>query len=218
MIKNTIHIRWQGQQAYDACWQAMRTFTDQRDDHTIDEIWLVEHPPVFTLGQNGKTEHILIANDDIPIVNSDRGGQVTYHGPGQLMLYTLIDIKRRKMTIRDFVCCLEKAVISFLKTQGIAAYGKRDAPGVYINHNQVEKKICSIGLRVRRGATYHGLAFNVAMDLSPFDRINPCGFSGLKITQLVTESPTAERDLKAVGLKLSTELTQQLGYTTSLLD
>lgn len=217
MIKNTIHIRWLGQQAYDACWLAMRNFTDQRNDNTLDEIWLVEHPPVFTLGQNGKTEHILIANTDIPIVNSDRGGQVTYHGPGQLMLYALIDLKRRKMTIRDFVCALEKAVIAYLKTHSIEAYGKRDAPGVYINKANVEKKICSIGLRVRRGATYHGLAFNVAMDLSPFDRINPCGFSGLKITQLCEEAPSAERDLKAIGLKLSEQVTQQLGYTTSLL-
>ena len=159
--------------------QAMREFTDSRDEHTPDEIWVVEHLPVYTLGQAGKTEHILNPQH-IPVIQTDRGGQVTYHGPGQLVLYILMDIKRQKMGVRALVNLIENSVIEYLKHYNITAHTKIDAPGVYVNGD----KICSIGLRIRKGCSYHGLAFNINMDLKPFLGINPCGFKGLKMTQL----------------------------------
>ncbi len=164
---------------YAVVWQAMQTFTNERQADTPDEVWLVEHPPVFTLGQNGKPEHILQVVD-IPIVKTDRGGQVTYHGPGQIMIYTLINIQRRQWGVRQLVTLLEQLAIKVLDSYGISAYSKPDAPGVYVNG----AKICSIGLRIRRGCSYHGLAFNVDMDLRPFEFINPCGYPNLAMTQL----------------------------------
>jgi lipoyl(octanoyl) transferase len=163
---------------YDETWRAMRAFTDARDEHTADEIWLVEHPPVFTQGQAGKPEHVLNPHG-IPVVQSDRGGQITYHGPGQLVAYVLIDLRRRNLSVRDFVAMLEQAVIDVLAEYHIQAHGDRSAPGVYVEG----AKICSIGLRVRRGCSYHGIAFNVDMDLTPFSYINPCGLVGMKMTQ-----------------------------------
>ena len=169
-------IRDLGQQAYLPIWQQMQRFTDERDAATNDEIWLTEHPSVFTQGQAGKAEHIL-APGDIPIVEVDRGGQVTYHGPGQLMMYILLDIRRAKWGVRDLVSALENCIVATLKEYHSTAYAKKDAPGVYVD----EKKICSVGLRIRKGASFHGLAFNVDMDLAPFQRINPCGYAGLEM-------------------------------------
>ncbi len=157
----------------------MHHYTDQRNDQSRDEIWLVEHPPVFTQGQAGKAEHLLMPGD-IPVVQSDRGGQVTYHGPGQQVMYVLIDIKRRKLGVRQLVTFLEETVIATLAEFGVSARARADAPGVYVG----EEKICSLGLRIRKGCSFHGLALNVAMDLSPFLRINPCGYAGMSMTQL----------------------------------
>ena len=199
--------RWLGRQDYLACWQAMRQFTDARQTETADEIWLAEHPPIFTQGQNGQAAHILNPGP-IPIIPTDRGGQVTYHGPGQLMLYTLVDLKRQSFTIRAWVNALEQSVITLLAEHGIAAHAKPKAPGVYIG----EKKIASIGLRVRRGCTYHGLALNVAMDLSPFSRIHPCGLAGLEMTQLsevLPHIPYDDSSLHSIGLKLAAYLEQR---------
>jgi lipoyl(octanoyl) transferase len=175
----TLNTRQLPKSPYQPIWQAMQQFTNERDEHTPDELWLLEHEPVFTQGQAGKAEHVLNPHD-IPIVQTDRGGQVTYHGPGQLMGYTLLDIKRLGLGTRDFVIKLEQVIIELLKTYHIQATGKRDAPGVYV----ADAKICSIGLRVRRGRSYHGIALNVDMDLTPFRYINPCGFSNLPMTQI----------------------------------
>jgi len=172
-------LRFLGRVEYEPTWRAMQKFTEQRNENTRDEIWLLEHPPVFTLGMNGKAEHVLAAGD-IPVVNIDRGGQVTYHGPGQLVVYPLLDLLRLKLGVRDLVIALEKAIIATVAQWGIHAAGKRDAPGVYVDG----RKLASIGLRIRRNCSYHGLALNVAMDLEPFRRINPCGFVGLEVTQV----------------------------------
>jgi len=205
----TVIIRSLGKQDYQSCWQAMKDFTDRRQEDTPDEIWLLEHPPVFTLGQNGKTEHVLNAGE-IPVLHVDRGGQVTYHGPGQVVIYTLIDVKRKKMNVRQLVNSLEQAIIQLLASYQITAVAKCDAPGVYVN----DKKIASVGLRIRRGCSFHGLAFNVNMDLEPFQRINPCGFAELKMTQLsqLTENP----DTLQVGQQLVEYLITILGYTSRL--
>lgn len=205
----SVIIRFFNQFDYLTCWQKMREFTHQRMDATLDEIWVLEHPPVFTQGQNGKPEHILNPGN-IPVIQVDRGGQITYHGPGQLVAYTLIDIHRKKMNIRQFVTCLEEAVISLLKNYGILSHTIPKAPGVYVD----QAKICSIGLRIRRGYAYHGLALNVAMNLEPFSRINPCGFSKLQMTQLSTLG-TSE-NLSEVRLKLIDYLIEKLGYTSRL--
>jgi lipoyl(octanoyl) transferase len=162
-----------------ATWTRMKEFTESRATESRDEIWFVEHPPVFTLGLAGDANHILDAGD-IEVVQTDRGGQVTYHGPGQLVCYVLLDLRRRGLDIRGLVELLESAVIDTVAEYGIDAYPRRDAPGVYVD----DKKLAAIGLRVRRGCSYHGIAFNVAMDLSPYSRINPCGFSDLEVTQL----------------------------------
>jgi lipoyl(octanoyl) transferase len=169
-------VRQLGVQAYLPIWQAMQDFTNNRDDKTTDEIWLVEHHPVFTQGQAGKEEHLLMPGD-IPVVKVDRGGQVTYHGPGQQMMYVLLNLKRNKLGVRNLVTALEECVVNTLKDYDIDAYPKADAPGVYVDG----KKVCSIGLRIRKGYSFHGLALNVNMDLSPFQRINPCGYAGLKM-------------------------------------
>ena len=178
LLKNII-IRPLRHADYVTIWQAMREFTDSRTADTADEIWLIEHPPVYTLGQAGKQEHILNPGN-IPIINVDRGGQVTYHGPGQLVVYFMLDIKRLGLGIRELVTHLENSVIQLLADYKITAIAKRNAPGVYVEG----AKICSIGLRIRRGCSYHGLAFNIDMDLSPFNGINPCGFAKLPVTQL----------------------------------
>lgn len=174
-------VRHLGVQPYEEVWQAMRTFTDRRDDKTEDEIWLVEHPPVFTLGQAGKREHILQLSD-IPIVQSDRGGQVTYHGPGQLIAYLMIDLKRKNLGVRDLVTGIESTIVQLLANYHITGEARKEAPGVYV----AGEKIAALGLRVRRGCSYHGLSLNVDMDLTPFSWINPCGYEGLNITQLKT--------------------------------
>lgn len=176
-MKSSVIVRQLGSQEYMPIWQRMQSFTDTRDSNTPDELWLVEHTPVFTQGQAGKEEHIL-APGDIPVVKVDRGGQVTYHGPGQQMLYVLLDIKRRKLGVRELVSAMEKTIINVLAESNITAYAKCDAPGVYVD----EKKVCSVGLRIRKGCSFHGLAFNVNMDLSPFQRINPCGYAGMEMT------------------------------------
>jgi lipoyl(octanoyl) transferase len=173
-----IIVRQLGRQDYEPIWQRMQQFTDNRDDNSVDEIWLVEHNSVFTQGQAGKEEHLL-APGDIPVIKVDRGGQVTYHGPGQQMMYVLINIKRKKLGVRHLVSALEECVVNSMKHYGIDAYPKANAPGVYVS----EKKLCSIGLRIRKGCSFHGLALNVDMDLSPFQRINPCGYAGLEMVQ-----------------------------------
>ncbi len=163
---------------YSQVWQAMQNFTDDRDENTVDELWLVEHPPVFTQGQAGKAEHLLMPGD-IEVVKVDRGGQVTYHGPGQQVVYFMINLRRKKIGVRQLVTLIEKSIVAALADYNIVAYAKADAPGVYID----EKKVASLGLRVRKGCSFHGLALNVNMDLSPFLRINPCGYAGLEMVQ-----------------------------------
>lgn len=179
MFQDTILIRQLGLQPYDPVSQAMHEFTDKRDAETPDEIWLVEHLPVFTQGQAGKAEHVLMPGD-IPVVQSDRGGQVTYHGPGQQVMYVMLNLKRRKLGVRDLVTLLEQTVVNTLAELEIDAHPRADAPGVYVG----EKKICSLGLRIRKGCSFHGLALNINMDLSPFLRINPCGYAGMEMTQV----------------------------------
>jgi lipoyl(octanoyl) transferase len=172
-------VRWLGRVDYEPTMRDMQRFTDERNASTPDELWLLEHPPVFTLGMAADRSHVL-APGDIPLVQTDRGGQVTYHGPGQLVAYPLLDIRRLGLQVRTLVMQLEQAVIDLAATHGITALGRRDAPGVYVDG----RKLASLGLRVRRGASYHGLALNVDMDLAPFSRINPCGMAGLAVTSL----------------------------------
>ena len=168
-----------GRQEYEPLWRNMQSFTDTRGPSTPDELWFAEHPPVFTLGLNADPSHVLMPGD-IPVVQTDRGGQVTYHGPGQLMIYPLIDLRRRSLGIRPLVTALEKTVVTLLADHDIAAVARPDAPGVYVD----DRKVASVGLRVRRGASYHGMALNIDMDLEPFGRINPCGYQGLEVTSL----------------------------------
>jgi len=175
-----------GLQAYQSVWEQMKTFTIARTDETPDEIWMLEHPPVYTQGQAGKAEHLLNPGD-IPVVQSDRGGQITYHGPGQLVAYVLLDIRRRNLGIRTLVSKLEQTLIALLSEYGINASIRCGAPGVYVD----DMKIASIGLRVKNGCTYHGIALNVAMDLAPFNGINPCGYARLQMTQISEYDATA---------------------------
>jgi len=203
----TLTIRQLGLQEYEPCWHAMQAFTEQRDAATSDEIWCVEHPPVFTLGRAGRREHIHNVGD-IPVVHVDRGGQITYHGPGQVVLYLLIDLKRRSWGIRHLVSLLETAIIEMLAAYQIDAATKEGAPGVYVNGD----KIAALGMRVRKGCTFHGLSLNVAMNLTPFSQIDPCGYPGLAVTQTnqlsnLTDPAQAERDLLA-------HLTHLLEYDT----
>ncbi len=179
MPHETLLIRQLGLQPWAPVSQAMHDFTNQRDEDTPDEIWLVEHLPVFTQGQAGKAEH-LHGPGDIPVMQSDRGGQVTYHGPGQQVMYVLLNLKRRKTGVRQLVTAIEQTVVETLAHFDIEAAARPDAPGVYVSG----KKICSLGLRIRNGCSFHGLALNVDMDLSPFHRINPCGYAGLEMTQV----------------------------------
>ncbi len=176
---NTVILRQLGIQPYEPVSDAMHQFTEQRTAETPDEIWLVQHEKVFTQGQAGKAEHVL-APGDIPVIQSDRGGQVTYHGPGQQVMYVLIDLKRSKIGVRQLVTSIENTVIETLAHFGVEAYARPDAPGVYVSGN----KICSLGLRIRKGCSFHGLALNIAMDLQPFFRINPCGYAGMQMIQL----------------------------------
>ena len=198
--------RFLGREEYVPCWEAMQRFTNERDDTTPDEIWFCEHPPVFTLGLNAAKEHLL-APGEIPVVQIDRGGQVTYHGPGILMVYPLIDIRRARIGVRDLVTALEQSVVDLVREFGISAAAKPEAPGVYVDG----AKLASVGLRIRRGASFHGMALNVDGNLEPFSRINPCGFEGLEMT-----------DLRRLGVGLSLEetadrvlphLLQHLGLT-----
>ncbi|MEO8016554.1 MAG: lipoyl(octanoyl) transferase LipB [Pseudomonadota bacterium] len=186
-------MKWLGRVDYEPTWREMQRFTDTRDANTPDEIWLLEHPPVFTLGMNADAGHVLNAGD-IPVIKIDRGGQVTYHGPGQLVVYPLIDIRRAGLGVRDLVTALERAVIDYCASFGITAECRKNAPGVYV----ANQKVASIGLRIRRGASYHGLAFNVNMDLEPFQRINPCGYAGLQMTQLA-ELGLKDPQVESVG-------------------
>lgn len=191
--------------AYETTWERMKAFTQVRSKEDQDEIWLLEHPSLFTQGQAGKEEHLL-APGDIPVIQVDRGGQVTYHGPGQLVAYVLIDLKRLGIGVRDLVSVLENAIIETLKLNSIEAYAKPDAPGVYVD----EKKIASLGLRVRRGCSFHGLALNVGMDLSPFNRINPCGYQGLQMVDMAQLN--SQVDFSNVKVQLANQLAEQLGY------
>lgn len=169
-----------GKQAYISVWELMKTFTNNRTEQTPDELWLVEHPAVFTQGLNGKAEHILVQQAEIEIIKTDRGGQITYHAPGQLIIYVLVDLKRAKLSVRTLVHTLEQAIINLLAELNITASARKDAPGVYIE----QQKIASLGLKIRKNKSYHGLALNIDMDLTPFQYINPCGLNNLKITQL----------------------------------
>lgn len=200
-------IRQLGLRDYEPVWREMQSFTQQREPGQPDEIWLVQHPPVFTLGLNAKQEHLLDPGD-IPVIPIDRGGQVTYHGPGQLVVYLLVDLKRRNMGIRDFVQRLEQSIIDLLADYDIEGYGRRDAPGVYVN----EAKVAALGLRIKRGYSYHGLALNIDMDLSPFDRINPCGHAGMAVTQL--RDLGIEDDIAIISERLVTHLANNLGYNS----
>ena len=184
-----IIVRSLGRRDYEPVWRDMQSFTDTRTPDTPDEIWFTEHSPVFTLGLNASREHVL-APGDIPIIQVDRGGQVTYHGPGQLMVYPLIDLKRAKLGVRDLVTALEQSVVDLMFDHGIDAVARTDAPGVYVNG----VKIASVGLRIRRGASYHGMALNLDVELEPFSRINPCGFSDLEVSDLAALGISPDRD------------------------
>ncbi|HEB66864.1 MAG TPA: lipoyl(octanoyl) transferase LipB [Gammaproteobacteria bacterium] len=207
--KLVIRLRRLGVQAYGSVWRAMRGFTAERREDTPDELWLVQHPPVFTMGLNAKAEHLL-APGAIPVVNVDRGGQVTYHGPGQIVLYPLLDLNRLRIGVRELVRAMEQAVIDLLAARGIAAEGRTDAPGVYVG----EAKIAALGLRVKRGRSYHGLALNVDLDLEPFSRINPCGYAGMPVTRTrdlgIADGPDA------LGEALAGHLLDILGYNSRL--
>lgn len=199
-------VRDLGRADYTPVWQAMRTFTDERDAATRDEIWLVEHPPVYTLGTNDRNE--AFDNSGIPVVKSDRGGQITYHGPGQLIAYVLIDLRRRGWGVKQLVTMLEQTVIDLLAARGLSALRRAGAPGVYVDG----RKIAQLGLRVRRGASYHGLAFNVDMDHAPFRRIKPCGYAGLETTDLATLAGREHAHLSEVKPELLAQLLHNLGY------
>jgi lipoyl(octanoyl) transferase len=198
-------LRWLGCVDYEPTWRAMQHRTEQATAGTADEIWFLEHPAVFTMGMNAKAAHLL-APGDIPVVDIDRGGQVTYHGPGQLVVYPLLDIARLGLGVRALVAGLERAIVATVAQWGIEAHGRRDAPGVYVE----ERKLASVGLRIRRGRSYHGLALNVAMDLEPFARINPCGYAGLQMTQLSELGGPAS--VRAVGEALAPQLLHALGF------
>jgi len=203
-------VRELGLHDYFPIWQAMQRFTDTRTEQTCDELWLLQHRPVFTLGQAGKTEHLL-APGDIPVIKVDRGGQVTYHGPGQLIAYLLLDVRRKAIGVRDLVQRMERSLIALLASYGISAQTQTGAPGVYVEG----AKIASLGLRIRRGCSFHGLSLNVAMDLEPFSRINPCGYQGLRITQMQDFIPLIE--MAEVSSRLCSQLAATLGYQQIIL-
>lgn len=205
-----ILLRSLGQVPYEATWHQMQQFTEQRTAETPDELWLLEHPPTFTQGRAGKVEHLLNPGE-IPVVQIDRGGQVTYHGPGQLVLYTLIDLQRRNIGVRALVTALEESVIALLADYRIEAIARRDAPGVYVDN----AKVAAVGLRIRRGCSFHGLSLNLKMDLEPFNRINPCGYPGLSVTQL--SALTKLDDPAQVQRPLVDHLIGRLGYNADEL-
>ena len=204
-MSRSLGFRELGQVAYEPTWLAMKRFTDDRGPHTQDEVWLVQHPSVFTQGQAGKAEHLLLPGD-IPVVKSDRGGQVTYHGPGQLVAYLLLDVRRLGFGVRELVSRMERCLIDLLASYGVSAVAKADAPGVYVDGD----KIASLGLRIRNGCSFHGLALNVDMDLEPFRRINPCGYAGLAMTQLRDHAGPIE--FAEVGARLRSQLVKHLDY------
>lgn len=200
-------VRHLGLKDYEPTWQAMQQFTDERDENTEDEIWLLQHPRIFTLGKAGKAEHLLNTGD-IPVLKVDRGGQVTYHAPGQLIAYLLLDINRLGIGVRELVTRLENAIITTLADYDIKSQSSREAPGVYVDG----RKIAALGLRIRRGYCFHGLALNVDMDLEPFARINPCGYEGMEITQIANLVDDVEADV--VSQQLLSHLKEQLNYTS----
>jgi len=204
---NKLVIRDLGLQDYRPVWQAMQKFTAERDESTADELWYLEHPPVFTMGLNGKKKHLLNVGD-IPVIDIDRGGQVTYHGPGQIILYTLIDLKRLHIGVKGLVSAIEQAIIQLLKKNNITAEGKENAPGVYVN----DAKIAALGLRIKRNKSYHGLSLNVDMNLAPFQKINPCGYKGMAVTQI--KNFEQQIDMKDLKNDLTTYLAQLLGYSS----
>jgi lipoyl(octanoyl) transferase len=204
-------VRHLGRQPYQPVWQAMQRFTDARTPETGDELWVLEHDPVFTQGQAGKPEHVLMPGD-IPVVAVDRGGQVTYHGPGQIVAYPLLDLRRLGIGVRDLVCRIEQAIIDTCAHYGVVAERRAGAPGVYVG----AAKVAALGLRVRRGCSFHGLAFNIAMDLAPFLRINPCGYQGLEVTQL--SALGGPSDLDAVATVLIAQLAKAFGFTVAAGD
>ena len=208
--ERTLLVRHLGRQPYKPIWEAMKTFTHQRTEETNDEIWLVQHDPVFTQGQAGKPEHVLLPGD-IPVVQVDRGGQVTYHGPGQLVVYFLINVRRIDSTPRAMVTALENAVINLLADHGIESANKPEAPGVYVE----DAKIAALGLRFRKGCSYHGLSLNIKMDLEPFHRINPCGYVGLAVTQLADLIENV--DFNLISKQLVQRLMAELGYNDAKL-
>ena len=199
-------VRSLGQQPYMETWEAMKSFTANRDETTVDELWCLEHPRVFTQGQAGKAEHGL-APGDIPVIKVERGGQVTYHGPGQLVGYLMLDLRRKNLGVRELVTAMEQSLVDLLALYGVDAAPKADAPGVYVGAD----KIASLGLRVRRGCSFHGLALNLDMDLEPFRRINPCGYAGLRMTQL-SEHVSEPVDVAQVEQQLASVLRKRLGY------
>jgi lipoyl(octanoyl) transferase len=204
LIPGVLHVRQLGRQPFMATWPAMEAYCEARGEHGADELWLLEHDPVFTLGQAGRPEHVL-APGDIPVVRTNRGGQVTYHGPGQIVAYPLIDLRRRKLGVREFVCRIEQALIDTLASWEIRAERREGAPGVYVGG----AKIGALGLRVRRGCSFHGLAFNVNLDPEPFSRINPCGYQGLQVTSVLEcGGPATLADVEPV---LVHHLAAQLG-------
>ena len=203
---NTLIVRDLGLQDYEPIWHAMQEFTAERNESTPDELWCLEHPPVFTMGLNGKNKHLLNI-ENIPVVNIDRGGQVTYHGPGQLVIYTLIDLGRLHIGVKDLVNNIEQSIIQLLKKYDIDAKGKENAPGVYVNG----EKIAALGLRIKKNKSYHGLSLNINMDLTPFQQINPCGYENLIVTQLKDLNPKIELDL--IKENLVSNLGQHLHYS-----
>lgn len=198
-------VRHLGEVDYQETWQKMQDFTDTRHKETPDELWFLQHPPVFTMGKNGKPEHVLNAAE-IPVINTDRGGQVTYHGPGQIVVYTLLDLTRMKLGVRALVTNLEQTIVELLGDYGVSANARAEAPGVYVNN----AKIAALGLRVRKGRSFHGLAFNVDMDLEPFRRINPCGYAGLEVTQL--KNLVSDIEMTSVTDDLQQRLINKFSY------
>ncbi|HEY7865441.1 MAG TPA: lipoyl(octanoyl) transferase LipB [Psychromonas sp.] len=205
-LDTQLKLRYLGKQDYLSSWQAMSDFTSARDENTVDEIWLVEHPAVFTQGLSGKAEHLL-QHSQIPVVQSDRGGQITFHAPGQLVVYLLINLRRKALNVRALVTIMEESIINLLADYNVSAVAKPDAPGVYVEG----KKIASLGLKIRKGCSFHGLALNVDMDLSPFLQINPCGYAGLEMTQCKAEGLTLSVDQLAP--LLIEKMNQKLNYS-----
>ncbi|MFT7688482.1 MAG: lipoyl(octanoyl) transferase [Candidatus Azotimanducaceae bacterium] len=202
-----LKCKYLGLSAYEVVWENMEVFTNERSAETSDEIWLVEHPSVFTLGQAGKEEHILDAGN-IPVIKTDRGGQVTYHGPGQLVAYVLFDLRRLGVNVRQLVSGIEASIINLLSEYDISAHAKKEAPGVYVG----EKKIAALGLRIRRGCSFHGLSLNVDMDVAPYKRINPCGYADMEMVQL--RDFNVLKSMDEVSEDLLAHMQRQFGYTS----